>query len=75
MIVDQKKYSLWIEEKNKGRTSLKLSSAVKGEIVRPKSAAKRLNDHSLTRLNKRTFEINDNLKQLRPHTANPSVNR
>jgi hypothetical protein len=43
VIVDQQKYSMWIEEKNKGRSSLKLSKSVKGEIVRPKSA-KRLGD-------------------------------
>ena len=56
VIIDSKKFSFWQEEKNKGRTGLKLSSSVKGEIIRPKSA-KRLDDHSLTKLNKRTFNL------------------
>lgn len=63
VIIDQEKYSYWVEEKKKGKTSLGVSQAVKGEIVRPKSA-KKLNDHSLTRLSKRTFNMNDNLNTL-----------
>ena len=76
MIVDQQKYSMWIEEKNKGRSSLKLSKSVKGEIVRPKSA-KRLGDQSMTKIDKKGFNVTDNinLQVKRPQTANLSIGR
>ena len=63
VIIDQDKYSYWLENKdNPENKNLNMAASLKGEIVAPKvkthskSMLKKLSEHSLTKMTKRSFQ-------------------